>query len=278
MTTNQAYHILENKQQRNIFVLACLLLLTLLTIGSDFLFSQIQNTSFYISESLLFGSFWLLFFPLLNIQFDLIKRSKKISAGILIAFMMITIHLFAYPFMVLFLSKIFYNHTFPYWQTFNFQLTEHFIKLIIIYFLPLPIILIYENKLLRKQVVKKIELSKQNFITSLIVSDANNKKIVINTNEILYFSANSPYINIHHPVKRYLYSDTLKSLQIQLDNDQFIRIHKSYIVNISKVISYQSRLNGDYDLLLSDNTTLRVSRNYAATFKSAFEPQHRLTT
>lgn len=278
MTTNQAYQILENKQQRNIFVIACLLLLTLLTIGLDFLFSQIQNTSFYISESLLFGSFWLLFFPLLNIQFDLTKRSKKISVGIFIASVMITIHLFAYPVMVLFLSKFFYNHTFPYWQTFNFQLTEHFIKLIIIYFLPLPIILIYQNKLLKKQVIEKTELSKQNFITSLIVSNANNKKIVIDTNEILYFSANSPYINIHHPVKRYLYSDTLKSLQIQLDNDQFIRIHKSYIVNISKVISYQSRLNGDYDLLLSDNTTLRVSRNYAATFKSAFEPQHRLTT
>ncbi|MEO6950025.1 MAG: LytTR family DNA-binding domain-containing protein [Ginsengibacter sp.] len=206
------------------------------------------------------------------------KRSKKISVGILVASMMITIHLFAYPFMVLFLSKVFYNHTFPYWQTFNFQLTEHFIKLIIIYFLPLPIMLVYENKLLKKQVIEKTELLKRDFINSLIVSDFNNKKIVIDTSEILYFSANSPYINIHHPVKRYLYSDTLKSLHTQLDNDQFIRIHKSCIVNITKVISYQSRLNGDYDLLLSDKTTLRVSRNYAATFKSAFEVQHRLTT
>lgn len=138
--------------------------------------------------------------------------------------------------------------------------------------------IIYKNKFLRKRVIEKIELPIQNFITSLIVSDFNNKKVVIDTNDIYYFSANSPYINIHHQTKKYLYSATLKSLQTQLNSDQFLRVHKSYVVNIGKVVSYQSRLNGDYDLLLSDNTVLRVSRNYAVIFKSAFEAHHRFTT
>ncbi|RYF37203.1 MAG: LytTR family transcriptional regulator, partial [Cytophagaceae bacterium] len=52
--------------------------------------------------------------------------------------------------------------------------------------------------------------------------------------------------------------------------------HKSCIVNITKVRSYQSRLNGDYDLLLSNEVVLRVSRNYASGFKTAFEGPHRL--
>jgi len=36
-------------------------------------------------------------------------------------------------------------------------------------------------------------------------------------------------------------------------------------------------LNGDYDITLSDHTTLRVSRYYAAAFKSGFEKRHHLT-
>ncbi|MEO6819409.1 MAG: LytTR family DNA-binding domain-containing protein, partial [Ginsengibacter sp.] len=248
-----------------------------LTVAIDFLFAQIQNTSFYLSESLLFGTFWLLFFPLLKIQFRVSKNTKALPGIILVAAILAGIHLFIYPAMVLILSKIFFNHTFSFWQTFNFEITEHFIKLIIVYFLPVPIMIIYENKLLQRPNIELIDIPQPAFIHSLIVSDFNNKKIAISTNDVFYFSANSPYINIHHPSKKYLYSATLKSLQTQLDNKQFIRIHKSYLVNISKVISYQSRLNGDYDLLLLNNTSLRVTRNYAAIFKSAFDSHHRFT-
>jgi DNA-binding LytR/AlgR family response regulator len=70
----------------------------------------------------------------------------------------------------------------------------------------------------------------------------------------------------------------LKSLENQLDKKQFIRIHKSHIINLQKIISYQSRQNGDYDVTLSDGTVLRVSRNYAKDFKSKAEQHTHLTT
>ena len=117
---------------------------------------------------------------------------------------------------------------------------------------------------------------KQSFISSIITSDRNNKKIIIDVNEILYFSANSPYVNIFHLSKKYLHTETLKSLETQLDDKQFIRIHKSHIVNSDKIISIQSRKNGDYDVTLIDNTNLRMSRNYVAKFKSNFGKQHHL--
>lgn len=58
---------------------------------------------------------------------------------------------------------------------------------------------------------------------------------------------------------------------------KFIRIHKSNLVNIDFVESFVSRFNGDYDLTLSNNVTLRISRNYAADFKKAFKQSHHLT-
>lgn len=261
-------------------VITILLLMIFATVRLDFLHSQFQNTAFYVSESLLFSCFWLLFFPLLNVQFELTKKTKKTSYNLLIAGLVTTIHLYAYPALVWLLSKIFYYYTYPYWQTFNFGLTEYFIKSVIIYSLLLPIIAIYKNKFQYQPLISvgKEEFPIQNFLKSIIISDSNNKKTVVETNDVLYFYANSPYINIYHKTNQYLHTETLKSLGAQLDNNQFTRIHKSCIVNIYWVKSYKSRLNGDYDLILADSTSLRVSRNYAAIFKSQFEKFHRVNT
>lgn len=255
-----------------------ILLLVPATLCIDLLFAQFQNTSFYISESLLFSSYWLLFLPLLNIQRKLAKQTRNILHRLFIVGIVITIHLLSYPALVWLLSNSFYYHTFSFWQTFDYGLTAYFIITIIIYALSLVIITIHKNnELSTYPAATEKENFIQRFVTSIIVSE-NNKKTAIVTNDILYFSANSPYVTIHHQSKKYLHNETLKSLEKQLNNHEFIRIHKSYVVNISKVVSYQSRLNGDYDLTLTDDTVLRLSRNYAAAFKACFKDRHHLTT
>jgi DNA-binding LytR/AlgR family response regulator len=104
-----------------------------------------------------------------------------------------------------------------------------------------------------------------------------NKRTYISTRDISVISSNPPYINIHHPAKKYMHKGTLKSVSEKLDNAIFVRVHKSTIVNITKVQSYRSRLNGDYDLLMHDGTELRLSRNYASKFKSQFARPHQDT-
>jgi two-component system LytT family response regulator len=59
----------------------------------------------------------------------------------------------------------------------------------------------------------------------------------------------------------------------QLDS-RFVRIHRSTIVNIQSVSKWTSRGNGDYDLLMSEGTLLRLSRNYAQAFREAMEKPH----
>lgn len=260
------------------YVITCLIALSLVTIVLDLFFSATQNTSFYLAESLLFSTFWLLFLPLFTFQLKLIGRSKKTGNYILITSVVTVLHLLIYPIMVWILSMAFYNHTFSYGQTFNFGLNEYFIKCLIIYSFATVVIGIYKQKIIEPAIMLKEDNSvKQPFITTLIVSNADNKKTVIETNDILYFSANSPYINIHHLSKKYLHKQTIRYLEAQLNDKEFIRIHKSSIVNVNKVKSYQSRLNGDYDVTLSDDTRLRLSRNYVPAFRSAMEGRHRLT-
>lgn len=278
MKTQPIYSILQSKQ-KYIFAF-CLILFIAANIILDYLFTIFQNSSFYFSESLLFSSYWVIYILLLPLFFKLVGQLKKITSKLLLTNSAIVLHLIIYPALVWALSEVFYNHTFPYWQTFNFAISAYFIKTVIIYGFLLVIITIYGQKLQPHTIAKGTigENKTKNFISSLIVSDNNSTKIVLAVDDILYFSANTPYINIYHHSKKYLHTETLKSLESQLNNNQFVRIHKSYIVNINKIMSIQSRQNGDYDVTLLDNTILRVSRSYAKNFKDKFSQQHRVST
>jgi len=245
----------------------------------DVIESRVQHSSFYLSESVLFSFAWWLFLPLLFGQFvlaDLSKTKKSYTLFILIPFV---IHLLAYPAVVWMISKLFFNHTFSYWQTFNYGLSEYVFILLIAYSVPFILYSSFKRKLHLKQEYSDIkEHSKQNnFITTLVVSDFN-KRTNINTKDILFVSANPPYINIHHKTKLYLHNETLKAILLKLDQRLFVRVHKSTIVNVKMVQSYKSRLNGDYDLTIIDGTELRLSRIYAPLFKQKFETTHRVTS
>lgn len=269
-----------SSSQYRILVLLSAILTTCFALGIilDIVESRVQHSSFYLSESVLFSFAWWLFLPLLFGQFvlaDLSKTKKSYTLFVLIPFV---IHLFAYPAVVWMISKLFFNHTFSYWQTFNYGLSEYVFILLIAYSVPFILYSSFKRKLHLKQDYSDIiEHSKQNnSITTLIVSDFN-KRTTINTKDILFVSANPPYVNIHHKTKLYLHNETLKAILLKLDQRLFVRVHKSTIVNVKMVQSYKSRLNGDYDLTIIDGTEIRLSRIYAPQFKQTFETTHRVT-
>lgn len=277
MTIQQTYQIIHNKQKLTYVIIVCLVGMIVANIGLDYLFTQFRNSSFYISESLLFSvSFWILFLPLLMVFAKLTEATRSTKLNLVFLSSVIVVHLFAYPSLVWILSEIFYYHTFSYWQNFSFSLSTYFITTAIIYLVSFA--LLSKRRIHEEPTSIEVETEEERFITSIVVSDKNNKKLVLEVNNILYFSANSPYVSIYHLTKKYLHTETLKSLEAQLNDKQFVRIHRSHIINLSKTISIQSRQNGDYDITLSDGSILRVSRSYAKNFKLRFSERHQLTT
>ncbi len=279
-TTLLTYQIFQKKQKLNSIIATCIMLFIFTNVLLDFLFTLSQNSSFYISESLIFSSYWLLFLPLLTLAFKISWKVEKLDLKLFFLSLITILHLFSYPALVWIISKTFYYHTFDYWQTFNFGLSAYFIKSVIVYGFSFLAFIQINKKIQLPQIEKEIEVltEKQDFIRSILIADNNNKKSLINVNDILYFSANSPYININILEKKYLHTETLKSLEKQLDHKQFVRIHKSHIVNIHKISSIESRQNGDYDIKLSNNKILRLSRNYTKNFKSKLSDFHQLNT
>lgn len=63
--------------------------------------------------------------------------------------------------------------------------------------------------------------------------------------------------------KAHLVRTTLASLEDRLDAECFVRIHRSTIANLDRVREVHSHAHGEFVLLLSDGTRLKVSRTYA---------------
>jgi hypothetical protein len=251
-----------------------------LTLTQDLLRAGIKKSAFYFPESFMFSSFWWFFAPLLFTQYFIIRHKtiKPLHFKFAIIIFPVVVHLFSFPFLVWLLSKTFYYHTYSFQQTLQYTLSEHLYILILFYATPI----VWFHFFTRKETAVPLS-EKQNdgitnqFISNIIVAEGN-KKCSVAVSEVLYFSANPPYININASTKKYLYKQTLKSISLELNPNQFVRIHKSTIINIKMVASYKTRLNGDYDLIMNNNVQLRVSRNFAADFKNLYNKTHHFTT
>lgn len=75
-------------------------------------------------------------------------------------------------------------------------------------------------------------------------SENNTKKIFIRHNgamvplvpdEILYVEASDNYAIFYTAAKQFVVTQTLKSVEDQLSGDDFCRIHKTYLINLSKI-------------------------------------------
>ncbi|GAB3426234.1 hypothetical protein GCM10027516_29910 [Niabella aquatica] len=258
---------------------ACLVLLIAVNVVLDYVFTRFQNSAFYFSESLLFSSYWVLFPPLLAVAIKLAGKTAKAIPRLLLAGVAIALHLLLYPALVWVLSKAFFTHTFDYGQTFHFGLSAYFIKTVLIYGFLLAAYRLWDLKNQPASIPEAVaeKPGANQCIDSILIADGNHTKSVLAVKDILYISANPPYVNIFHCSRKYLHTGTLKSLEAQLDGRRFVRIHKSHIVNIHQIVSMQSRQNGDYDITLRDDTVLRVSRNYAKQFKLLFSERPPLT-
>lgn len=256
--------------------------LVVLTLTQDILRSNLKNSGFFFSESFMFSSFWWLFVPLLFTQYAFVKytktKSRRLFQPVLI-FLPAIIHLFAFPALVWAISKAFYYHNFAFQQTFRYALSEHVYPLILFYTIPVLSFQYFTRKTTLAETIPRAsgEPVTDKFTTTILVSEGNKKQVVI-VSDILFFSANPPYINLHLEGKKYLHNETLRSISVKLNPEQFVRVHRSAIVNIKMVVSYATRLNGDYDLTLKNNTQIRLSRNFAAGFKDLFHKTHRLAT
>jgi len=247
-------------------ILSVLAAIIIIAVFQDFLHSKRNGSSFFFTESLLFKSFWLCFLPiLLLLKYVLQNRQISTLAQMSLAVMIPTFaHLILVALTIWCLSAIFRDQSYGFYKVLTYTLSNDLVKILLVYAGFILLCKYVRPKHEKKDSIKQSPNSE--YLT--VSSGKNNTRIKLS--EIQYIKAASPYIAIQLENKQYLHSETLKSILENLDS-RFIRVHKSSIVNIDKVLSYKSRLNGDYDLMLQDGTEIRLSRNYVNDFRNSFE-------
>ena len=67
------------------------------------------------------------------------------------------------------------------------------------------------------------------------------KNIKIPFSEITFIEGLKDYVKVYTSQKMYLTRLNLKSIQAKLHSTQFMRVHRSFIVNVQKITSFQKR-------------------------------------
>jgi len=80
--------------------------------------------------------------------------------------------------------------------------------------------------------------------------------------DIDWCEAQGNYVRVHVGTQEHLVRDTMSHLESELDPQQFVRIHRSTIVNIEHVRELRPLAHGDYSVFLRDGTELTLTRSY----------------
>jgi two-component system, LytTR family, response regulator len=84
----------------------------------------------------------------------------------------------------------------------------------------------------------------------------------VRVQEIDWIEGSGVYVKLHTAAKSYLLRETLNNLEAQLDPTSFVRIHRSTIVNVERIVELRPHLHGEYYVFLQDGTELKLSRRY----------------
>jgi two-component system LytT family response regulator len=84
---------------------------------------------------------------------------------------------------------------------------------------------------------------------------------IIAVEDIVYFEAQDDYVSIHTRERAFLKKETLSHLEKLLDERQFIRIHRSYMLNIDYLSKIEPYTRDSRIAILKSGRTLPVSRS-----------------
>ncbi len=101
-----------------------------------------------------------------------------------------------------------------------------------------------------------------------IVIKASGKIIFVELNDIEMIEAYENYVKVHVKDRFHLVRESMKSMESKLTNKHFIRIHKSYIVNMNHASELTHKYKGDYSLKLLSGRMIKVSRKYTSNLKN----------
>lgn len=116
--------------------------------------------------------------------------------------------------------------------------------------------------------IENEDLNVASYPQKITIKDAG-KTTLIPVVDIIWVEAAGDYMCIHskNPKQVSVLRSTMKDLESQLNPATFQRIHRSSIVNIDCIQRVCNHINGEYFLILDDETRIKMSRSYRSKIK-----------
>lgn len=115
-----------------------------------------------------------------------------------------------------------------------------------------------------RQIIGLLETitSPRRYLKRLAVRSAG-KTVFVDAEDVDWIEAAENYVELHVGRVSHLLHVTMNTLEKSLDPEIFLRIHRSVIVNLSRIKDLESDAHGEYVITLRDGARLQSGRTYS---------------
>jgi two-component system, LytTR family, response regulator len=110
------------------------------------------------------------------------------------------------------------------------------------------------------------------FASRIVVKDGT-RVHVIPADKLDLVEAQDDYVRLKSEGKSFLKQQTIGGIAASLDPERFVRVHRSYVLNIDRLARLELYSKGSYAAVLTDGSRIPVSREGHARLKSFLEPK-----
>jgi two-component system, LytTR family, response regulator len=94
------------------------------------------------------------------------------------------------------------------------------------------------------------------------------KTVFVEIADVDWMEADENYVQVHTGTNAHLLHVTMNALEKALDPEMFLRIHRSVIVNVTRIRELQPAMHGEYVITLANGVRLQSGRIYHEKLKS----------
>ena len=103
------------------------------------------------------------------------------------------------------------------------------------------------------------------FPERLLISEEG-RVLFLPTRDIEFVQSAGKYIKVYAQGHCHLLRQPMHEIEARLDPNQFVRVHRSSIVNVEQIVEMHPLFHGDYELVLKRGTRLAMSRRFRNRF------------
>ncbi|MFD2569265.1 LytR/AlgR family response regulator transcription factor [Spirosoma soli] len=120
------------------------------------------------------------------------------------------------------------------------------------------------NELLRDKADER-----ETYLKRMLVKDGRRMSFV-KLSDVLYLHSDSNYITLQTRQQGHIVYESLTLLEQRLDPSTFVRINRSYIINLDYVVEVETYFNGEYHVKMTNGQVLKWTRFYRDNIKAFY--------